>query len=251
MDTLPLLPPMTMRLDLNNLELNKNEKAASPTGEPDTEQIDHYWQDFYSHARAATVPQEPSDFASHCADLIVPGCLVIDIGTGTGRDALHFSRSGFPVLAVDAAPSAIDEVRAHARRDNLTLRAECADAADLDACEAISQTIESHRADATSTAGVTVYSRFFLHSVPRDVQQSMLRWVAGALSPGEQVLLEYRTDLLDHYVFGSHFRRAVAPEQVHDDAGAAGLSVVTSEVSRDFAPFKDERPNVGRTTLRR
>ena len=43
----------------------------------------------------------------HCHEL-APGCSVLDVGAGQGRHALHLSRRGHPVVALDPSQVAID-----------------------------------------------------------------------------------------------------------------------------------------------
>ena len=58
------------------------------------------WQEFYKgpHQR---VPAEPSAFAGWAEERMEPGSPVVELGAGTGRDAIWFARRGHPVLASD------------------------------------------------------------------------------------------------------------------------------------------------------
>jgi len=57
---------------------------------------------------------------------------VIDIGCGTGENALYLATRGLEVVGVDAAPTAIQRARAKAAAQGLTTRFEIADALALD-----------------------------------------------------------------------------------------------------------------------
>jgi cyclopropane fatty-acyl-phospholipid synthase-like methyltransferase len=58
---------------------------------------------------------------------------VIDIGCGTGENALYFAGAGLDVVGVDAAPEAIRQARDKARRRGVTIRFDIADVLDLEA----------------------------------------------------------------------------------------------------------------------
>ena len=53
-----------------------------------------YWSAFYGPPKAALVPDEPSLFAQWVAGRIEPGSRVIELGSGTGRDAVWLGQSG-------------------------------------------------------------------------------------------------------------------------------------------------------------
>jgi ubiquinone/menaquinone biosynthesis C-methylase UbiE len=56
---------------------------------------------------------------------------VIDLGCGTGDNALHFARSGLDVVGVDASPEAIRQARAKVADPSVTVLFEVADVLDL------------------------------------------------------------------------------------------------------------------------
>lgn len=58
---------------------------------------------------------------------------VLDVGCGTGENALHLASRGHPVVGVDAAPTAIERARAKALERGLRATFLAADALDLGA----------------------------------------------------------------------------------------------------------------------
>ncbi len=68
-------------------------------------------------------------------DLVEQGALppgrVIDLGCGTGTNALYLARHGFQVTGVDVAPRAIAKARRKARADGVEVRFFVADVTDL------------------------------------------------------------------------------------------------------------------------
>lgn len=211
-----------------------------------------YWRRFYA-AHAAGVPMQPSDFAQQMRrDHGLTG-LVVDIGTGSGRDALWIAGRATSVIACDATSEAVDLVRHAARvrrhtnidvrRVNIGLPGDLA---------ALSTAIGQWRtANQNDDESVTLYARFLLHAIPVEIEWALVAWARSVLHVGERFLLEYRTAELDadEYVFGSHYRRPVDPAEFIQVARQAGFSQVHTEMSRDFAVFGDERPLVARSTL--
>jgi cyclopropane fatty-acyl-phospholipid synthase-like methyltransferase len=58
---------------------------------------------------------------------------VLDVGCGTGENALYLAERGFDVAGIDGAPTAIEKARAKAKRRGLEVRFDLADALDLEA----------------------------------------------------------------------------------------------------------------------
>ena len=56
---------------------------------------------------------------------------VLDVGCGTGENALYLAERGFAATGIDGAPTAIEKARAKAKRRALEVRFELADALDL------------------------------------------------------------------------------------------------------------------------
>jgi len=56
---------------------------------------------------------------------------VLDIGCGTGENALYLAEQGFAATGIDGAPTAIEKARAKAKGRALEVRFELADALDL------------------------------------------------------------------------------------------------------------------------
>lgn len=64
----------------------------------------------------------PSDFADWAADRLRPGMRVIDVGTGTGQDALHIARRGWNVVGLDYARQSLRAPRRAARAEGLSAK---------------------------------------------------------------------------------------------------------------------------------
>jgi Methyltransferase domain len=68
--------------------------------------------------------ETPSEFGRLVADRLPAGALVVDLGAGRGRDALHFARRGHEVRAYDFSRPAVAQVRRRAQRTGLPVTSE-------------------------------------------------------------------------------------------------------------------------------
>ncbi|MGF1429556.1 class I SAM-dependent methyltransferase [Kitasatospora sp. LaBMicrA B282] len=68
--------------------------------------------------------EQPSTAAVHAAQVFRAAGVrrVLELGAGHGRDALHFARCGFEVLATDFSPVGLAQLRDRADRDGLAER---------------------------------------------------------------------------------------------------------------------------------
>lgn len=76
------------------------------------------------HLARAGRRETPSEFGQVVARRLPAGALVVDLGAGRGRDALHFARRGHEVRAYDFSRPAVQQVRRRARRAGLPVTAE-------------------------------------------------------------------------------------------------------------------------------
>ncbi len=208
--------------------------------------IADYWAKFYSRP-VLHVPADPSPFAVWVGQQLDPQVAVMEIGCGTGRDAHFFAKRGRNVVAFDQSAEAIKLVRELAIRDDLdNLYASTTRVSEL----AYSESLAEFRR-LMGDVPIAVYARFFLHAITEPEQIVFLQWLSTFLRDGEYCFLEFRAADLsaDQYEFGSHYRRPVTAKELSEQCGTFGLQVVSSSESRDYAPYRGERPRVGRTVL--
>jgi SAM-dependent methyltransferase len=208
-----------------------------------------YWDTFYGGQRVSAAPADPSPFANWVDQNLDPGVAVVEIACGNGRDASFFAERGRRVFAVDQSPAAIRLVTEMAHRKGLQYLQAVAVAV-----EELSNSLGSR--DVRSLLGdgeVAVYARFFLHAIAEDAQEAFFAWLRAFLRGGECCFLEYRAADLsaDQYEFGDHYRRPISSDKLAMHCRAAEFEVVSSDESCDYAPYRDERPLVGRTVIRK
>ena len=196
-----------------------------------------YWEAFYSTLPARQYP--PSQFAAFVAGEILPGSFVVDIGCGSGRDSFFFASLGHKVLGIDGSEAAISACRKVKKEVGL----------ELDFClarlgtEDFSSIISAHSAFASCTS-VTLYSRFFLHTI-RPEEEAFLFRLLSAVKAEKQTLLalEFRThrDEGQPKTTASHYRRFLNPMEVVHRLFVAGHKVAIPWTDTDW-------PNSGKTT---
>lgn len=206
-----------------------------------------HWANFYSRNRF-------TDGSSFCRFVLerddAPGHLV-DIGCGDGRDARALAAAGKTVLGLDASPEGVRRARESAREAGLDERAsfEVCDVTDLGAVERLLGSMTG-RADGP----VGFYLRFFLHAIPEQAQDDLLRQVAASARPGDLLLAEFRTlgDEGQHKAHGKHYRRYQDAEVFREQLGPRyGFAVEYFQESRGLSPYGDEDPMLCRVVARR
>jgi SAM-dependent methyltransferase len=99
---------------------------------------------------------------------------VIDLGCGTGENALYLSKSGLDVVGVDGSPEAIRQARENGTRRGISMKFDVADVLELDDYR------ESF--DTATDSGV-------FHVFDDDDRPRYQRSVHGALRPGGHLFL--------------------------------------------------------------
>ncbi|MFD8590048.1 class I SAM-dependent methyltransferase [Streptomyces sp. NPDC059637] len=89
--------------------------GRTPDGEPLADAQRRHWQEVH-RANPGMYGPEPSGPARHAAGVFrdAGASRVLELGSGDGRDALYFARSGFTVHAVDFSPAALERLAAQA-----------------------------------------------------------------------------------------------------------------------------------------
>lgn len=205
-----------------------------------------YWSEFYASGRAKRVPNEPSLFARWVAERIEPADQILDLGAGTGRDAVWFATQGFDVAAYEYATAVRPAIGRRARRRGVKVPVRHVNLNDLRSTLIVGAGLAQIREPRH------VYARFLLDSVDEHARHEFFRFASMVQRSGGLTFLEFRTPLSAHRTttFGHHFRNFLEPSLVVSEIEERGGSVVHQEVGRDLAPFADENPHVCRIIVR-
>jgi SAM-dependent methyltransferase len=198
-----------------------------------------YWESFYSGKGSEKVPDEPSAFARWVAGREAAPGPVLDVGTGTGRDALWFGREGYRVVGLDFAESAVRLATLHAEQQEVHARFQRIDLYHADEVAEMSAKL------ATELNPRVVYARFFVHALEDDGRRNLWQLARGSMTGTGRLYLEFRVARTEHE-FGEHYRRFVAPEVVAAEIEDHGGTVEHHEVATGLAVYKHEDPLVCR-----
>ena len=186
----------------------------------------------------------PSQFAIFVATEAKTARRLVDLGTGSGRDALFFSRRFDAVVALDKSAEAIRKARAKATRARLeNLEFVQADLGEPGALDAV------HDA---SSSGDVYYGRFFLHAITEETEHRLFAELARRGNHDDELYFEFRTtrDADAPKVFGDHYRRFIDPNALRERVEKLGFRCDYQVEGQGLAKFRDEDPWVARMIFR-
>src|SRR5690606_31160281 len=98
-----------------------------------------------------------------------------------------------------------------------------------------------------------VYMRFFLHSIPKAVQETIFDAVSDVLPGGFVMALEFRTDkdADQRKTYGDHYRRFIDPREVVDSLSRRGYAIEFEHAGTGLSPYGDEDPHLARILARK
>jgi ubiquinone/menaquinone biosynthesis C-methylase UbiE len=205
-----------------------------------------YWANFYAHMEY-TEGSTFFEFVNAQPDMPQH---VLDIGCGDGRDSCAFGAAGRTVLGMDRSAVAIDHAGNHAEKNNV------ADHVDFEVCDVsdAESLAKAFTSRIPADDPVMFYLRFFLHSIPADVQETLLESIREHARPGDVFAAEFRTDKDEETtkVHGKHYRRFQnAAEFSKRLVDGYGFTVVHEEEGTGLSPYKGEDPVLYRVIARR
>ena len=206
-----------------------------------------YWANFYAHANHAG----GSTFFEFVSERSDTPDVVVDIGCGDGRDSVAFGAAGRSVTGLDRSHVAVAYAGRHVEELGLAdrVRFRGVDVTDHPTLSAILQEV----LDSSPDAPVLFYLRFFLHSIPEDVQDGLLEVIDSLARPGDMFAAEFRTDQdqARRHVHRKHYRRyqngpafGVALREQH------GFELLFEQESTGLSPYGEEDPMLYRVIAR-
>lgn len=227
---------------------SRDRSGAAIAGQlPDAAVEEVYWADFYAHT---TFQHGSTFFDAVTARVDLPDC-VVDIGCGDGRDSFAFARAGrAKVTGLDRSHVAVRQAARKATELGLDGRLAFV-ACDVSHAEQLRDVLTAARRD---DEPMVFYARFFLHSIPEDVQRTLLSVVAACARTGDFFAAEFRTDRDEvlHKTYGNHFRRfqngQTFSRSLRDRYGFVPL---VEQEGNGFSPYQGEDPQLYRVIARR
>jgi SAM-dependent methyltransferase len=205
-----------------------------------------YWNSYYD-AASGVVSESPSQFAAFVIGEIGAGRTIVDVGCGTGRDALFFARHGCRVVGVDASPVAVDLCLR--RRDELGLSDRAAFVCDEVGSASLSETLRAH----LNGGPVVVYARFFLHAIGEEAEASFIKIASELVCERSILAVEFRThrDSMLRKETPGHFRRYIEPARLVARLGASGLQVDYLVEGFGYAKYRADDAHTARLVCTR
>lgn len=222
--------------------------AGAETAQPTSKDVSvekDYWNNFYSRFNIS----HPSQFCVMTAIEADRSCPIVEFGCGNARDSIYFATHGYKVYACDLSKDAIEKnAEKNSSIDGLDF--EVVDASAEDQVRAV---VEKART-ASGAANVTVYTRFFLHSIDQTQENQFLAALAEVLGAGDKLYFEYRCSMdekLDKVHGKEHYRRYVDTPAMLEGLTKLGFAVEYEMTGRGMAKYKVEDPFVSRVILRK
>jgi methyltransferase family protein len=206
-----------------------------------------YWADFYAHTSFSS----GSTFFQLVEARSELPRTVIDIGCGDGRDSFAFARAGRAVTGLDRSHIGVRLAAKKAGDTGLADRLRFA-ACDVGNADMLREVLTEGRRSATEP--VLFYARFFLHSIPEDVQRTLMSVVNECAQPGDYFAAEFRTDrdAVISKVHGDHYRRFQNGQAFGRELqDAYGFVPVLEQEGNGFSPYKGEDPQLYRVIAQR
>lgn len=201
-----------------------------------------HWDSFNARA-PRLVPSTPTTFAHWVAAEHPSTRPLVDLGTGTARDALWFAgEHGRQVLGIDYSVGAVNRATRRSRSKKLPASFELLNLYDTRGVLALGARLSR------VAVPVDLYARFTLHALDPVGRANVLRLASMSLRRGGLLFLEFRTprDRGRPHVFGEHGRRYLRPQSVVAEIEAAGGRVLHQVEGTGLAKFENENPYVCR-----
>jgi SAM-dependent methyltransferase len=201
-----------------------------------------HWSAFYESPRAAEVPDEPSLFAQWVAERIEPEAQVVELGSGTGRDAAWLAEQGFQVVASDYCGAARNLTSNRVKAQGLTLPIKGYN------LEAPYNFLGQGAKLAHQPGAKHVYARGLIDALAPSGRDGLWRFCSMVCRSGGHAFLEFRTAASkgEPTYFGPHVRTYARVPVIEAEIARHGGTVVTKTVGRNLAPLGTENPIVCR-----
>jgi SAM-dependent methyltransferase len=186
---------------------------------------------------------QPTSFARWVQEKYPSDRILLDLGSGTGRDTWWFAQHRKQVLGIDyAAPQLQRQRDKSARRRKIPARFTDGNLSDVRVILALGARFSR------TQRPVDLYARFLFHGVSGETRNNILRLASMTTRRGGYLFLEFRTNLDRDRVktFADHRRRYLEPTVVADLITQSGGRVVELVTGLGMAQFGFEDPHVCR-----
>lgn len=209
-----------------------------------------FWSDFYKSPDADRVPRERSDFArwvqGRLAERGAGAVDLLDVGAGTGRDAIFFAEQGHRVVAYDYTSTGLKRTRKQRRRRKSLVPARTLNLED------VRSVLVTGARLAHLPGPREVYARGLLDVLGAAGRDNFWRFAAMVQRHGGETFVEFRTPTSrgEQKFFGRRSRTFLPPDVAVREIESYGGRVVHREAGRDLAVLGEENPHICRLVVR-
>jgi len=235
----------------NNSTSGEAKVVASPSTDASSKDVTKektYWHSFYSKA---AIPAVPSQFCVMVStELNRDETTLVEFGCGNGRDSLYLSSQGFSVFASDLCQEAIRSNNQKGEERKLLAHFSVCDVTDATAVQKLVDVARGNNLG-DDHKNVTVYNRFFLHSIDAKQEDLFLKALSKAMKTGDKLYMEFRCEKDEALpkVYGKgHYRRYVHTDRLvaYLKQEELGFDIEYQITGQGMAKYKTEDSFVSR-----
>jgi SAM-dependent methyltransferase len=190
------------------------------------------WGTFYTGPKARRVPTQPSLFARWVNDYVDDTLDIVDVGSGTGRDAVWFARKGHHVVALDYVTQARKRIRRLAAKKQVDV-----EVSPLNLYDARSTLVAGARL-AHDPKPRHVYARMLLDAISPAGRSEFYRFADMVTRRGGLTLVEFK----------AHGR--ATPTTVLREIAERGGTIEHQQLGHGLAPYGKRNPVMCRLVVR-
>lgn len=206
-----------------------------------------YWDDFYKRSHQ----HHPSQFCISILPELETNTVIVELGSGNGRDSHYFSSQGHIAVAMDLSHEAVKSCVELAKSRNIEhatfFQGDLTQKSDVDK-------LIDHARKLANDRKIVIYSRFVMHALDANQQESLFKILSECVRTNELVYFEFRSiedaELEKH--FGGHFRRYIDTEEFNRKLSEEyGFCIDYTITGKGIAKYKKEDPIVSRVIARK
>lgn len=203
-----------------------------------------HWNLFYETNSYNLRYQEATNFAKTVSETLNSKHMIIELGAGSGRDALFFSQLGHDVLAVDLSSKALALINLR----SLSLGHDLAVfQSGFTSPNEYPEFLEKCTRINVRKLPIVFYARFFFHAVPFEIEQNVINFIVLiAESNGAQLFAEFRIREENDYFYGKHFRRRLDLSEFVKHLEGQGFQILSISESDSYSLLGNEAPLLAR-----
>jgi hypothetical protein len=203
-----------------------------------------YWQEFYKGPHR-DVPTEPSLFARWAAERMAPKDRVVELGSGTGRDAIWFTGQGHQTAGSDYCGAARTAAKEITQKAGAKVRYRAINP------ESLYSSLTHAARIAREPQPRHIYARGLIDAMPPSGRIGLWRFCAIAGRRGGLTFLEFRTPAArgKRTHFRKHQRTYADPAAIVAEIERHGGRVVEQVIGKGLAPLGKENPTVCRLVV--